>query len=74
MADCKHKFIFVRNESYWCRSSRYQQTYVSNDYFFCEKCLHEEIKTKRQTINDNNRHELEEWAKGIKQHGVDSNY
>lgn len=83
MIDCKdnfdhnerqHKFTFMRNESYWYRSSRYQITFVSNDYFFCEKCLHEEVKTKKQTINDDNRHELQEWAKEIAKHGIDSRY
>lgn len=66
--------MFVRNESYWYRSSRYQISFVSNDYFFCEQCLHEEMKTKKETINDGDRHQLSERAKGIKTHGVDSNY
>lgn len=71
---CKHKFVFSRNENYWYRSSRYQLTYVSNDYYFCEHCLHEEIKHKQETIQDDDRHKLPEWAKGITSHGVDTKY
>lgn len=71
---CKHKFVFARNENYWYRSSRYQTTFISRDFYFCEKCLCDEVKERKQTINDNDRHQLENWAQGIKEHGVDSHY
>ena len=61
--DCEHKYVFKSNDSFWYTNGRYAKVYISIDYFFCEKCLHEEISRKRADLND---HEtVPEWAKTI---------
>lgn len=67
--ETKHKYIHVRNESYSTTAgSRYQTTYKSLDYFFCEKCLDEQIIVKEECINDGEKHKLPEWARAIFNH------
>lgn len=62
---CDHKFVHLRNESYYRSASRYSWQYVSVDYFFCEKCLEETEKKKDVTVGDYELHKLPDWAKVI---------
>jgi hypothetical protein len=62
---CEHKFVFIRNHSYYTWISRYTLKYVSVDYFFCEKCLeYHEIKKEAQ-VSDSQKDILPEWARLI---------
>lgn len=64
--ECKeHKFVFIRNESYYTWVSRYSLQYVSIDYFFCEKCLQYEQVKKEATVSNSMADQLPDWAKGI---------
>jgi hypothetical protein len=62
-APCKHKFVHKSTDSFYRDNGRYSKIYTSIDYYFCEKCLHEEEKKKTLSIAD---HEtLPDWAKSI---------
>lgn len=60
---CKHKYIHLRTESYYI-AYRNSDTYYLTDYFFCEKCLHEEKVIKRESVNHYNE-KKPDWAMGI---------
>lgn len=59
---CKHKFVYMRTDSHY-KAYRYNNTFVLNDYFFCEKCLKEQVTTKSQSVNIGNM--PPDWAQGI---------
>lgn len=63
--NCEHKFVHLRNESFYRSASRYSFEYVSIDYYFCEKCLEEEEKKKDIRIGDHEKDKLPDWAKCI---------
>jgi hypothetical protein len=61
MSECEHKYVFARNDSFWYTNGRYAKVFVSLDYFFCEKCLNEEMKRKQANVGD---HETPpDWAR-----------
>lgn len=63
MEKCEHKYVFLKNESFY-KAYRNSDTYYSSDYFFCEKCLHEEKKTKSESVNHYNGIKPD-WSIGI---------
>lgn len=65
MIHCDHKFVFLRNESFYRENGRYCNTYICIDYFFCEKCLKEEVKKKQVDINEGDNYKMPDWAKTI---------
>lgn len=62
---CEHKFIFLRNYSYYTWVSRYSIKYVCIDTFYCEKCSHAKDVKKEVTVSDTMRDTLPDWAKVI---------
>ena len=60
---CKHKYVHLKTESYYI-AHRNSSTYHLKDYFFCEKCLHEEVKSKVESVNDYG-DTKPDWAMGI---------
>jgi hypothetical protein len=61
--NCKHKYVFLRNDSFKRDNGRYAMIYTSIDYYFCEKCLMQrEVKTE-QSFGDYE--EKPDWAKLI---------
>lgn len=65
MADCKHKFVFSRFDSYWKFDGRNSRAYYHADYYFCEKCLEEKVIEKHHFCSDGDTWKLPEWAKLI---------
>lgn len=60
---CEHKYVHKRTDSYWRYIGRNEKEYVLIDYYFCEKCLHEQQKKRQQQVfNDN---QIQDWAKTI---------
>ena len=35
MANCKHKFVYSRSDSYWKFEGRNSRSYYHADYYFC---------------------------------------
>lgn len=63
IAKCKHKFVHKYNDSFYRFNGRYSKVYTSIDYYFCEKCLHEEPRKKEVHVAD---HETPpDWARPI---------
>lgn len=60
---CEHKFVFIRNDSFWREEGRYSKIVTSIDYFFCEKCLEEQIKKKEQHLSTID--PVPDWARSI---------
>lgn len=65
MEDCEHKFIFLRNQSFYRAASRYSWEYVSIDTFFCEKCMFHKENKMDVTLGDHELHKLPDWAQTI---------
>lgn len=63
MSACKHKFAFLRNESFYRENGRYSYIYTSVDYFFCEKCLEEQEKKKVHHSSELTN--MPDWARAI---------
>lgn len=66
MDNCEHKFVHIRNDSYYRSTSRYSWEYACIDYYFCEKCLEEKEIKKNVRVNDHELDKLPDWAKTIK--------
>lgn len=62
---CDHKYVHIKNESYYEENGRYAYLYVSIDYFFCERCLDEQTKRKAFHVSNSMLHTLPDWAKTI---------
>jgi hypothetical protein len=66
MAECKHKYVFKSNDSFYRENGRYSYIYTSIDYFFCEKCLDEQVKKKERSFGVHELpHNLPDWARFI---------
>lgn len=61
---CEHNYVYMRNDSFAIDNTNHR-TYVSIDYFFCSKCLHEEVKEKRKSVLRG--HTIPDWAQNIKE-------
>lgn len=64
--NCEHKFVHLRNDSYYRSASRYSWEYVCIDYYFCEKCLEEKEVKKDVRLGDYELDRLPDWTKTIK--------
>ena len=62
---CEHKFVHLRNESYWRTMGRYSREFISIDYYFCEKCLEEKSVRKSHRCEDHELSDIPDWAKII---------
>jgi len=65
MANCKHKYVYSRSDSYWKYDGRNSRLYYHSDYYYCEKCLYEKVVEKRHFCFDSEVWNLPEWAKLI---------
>lgn len=65
MAVCKHKYVFKYSDSYWCFNGRNSVKYYLADYYFCEKCLEENIIEKTHSCFDGEIWKAPEWTKSI---------
>lgn len=64
--ECKHKYVYKNNDSFYYSASRYSFKYIYIDYFFCEKCLSEkEIKKEVLVYSHEIPDSLPDWAKTI---------
>ncbi len=48
---CQHKYVLM-DTSKWTRSESYNILFVRVDRFFCEKCLDEQAKERREYSRD----------------------
>jgi hypothetical protein len=62
---CSHKYVFMRNDSFYRSNGRYSYLYTSINYYFCEKCLDEKETKQEESFGDHQRHNLPDWAKSI---------
>tara|TARA_R110002050_G_scaffold295237_1_gene453848 strand:+ start:11339 stop:11560 length:222 start_codon:yes stop_codon:yes gene_type:complete len=65
MANCKHKYVYSRSDSYWKYDGRNSRLYYHSDYYYCEKCLEEKVVEKRHFCFDSEVWNMPEWAKLI---------
>lgn len=65
MANCKHKWVFFRSDSYYKFDGRNSRHYYHADYFFCEKCLEEKVVEKNHFCFDSEIWNLPQWARSI---------
>lgn len=65
MAECKHKYVYSRSDSYWMSEGRYSRCYYHVDYFYCEKCLTEKVIEKRHSCYESEIWDLPDWARLI---------
>jgi hypothetical protein len=61
----EHKFVFLKNDSWWSEYGYRGTKFVSIDYFFCEGCLEQKEIKKEHTCNQGNFHERPDWTKSI---------
>jgi len=61
---CEHKFVFMRHEGFYYQAGRYEDKYVSTDYFFCEKCLENKEVTKQHSGHPDA--DIPNWCKVIR--------
>lgn len=63
--NCEHKFVFIKNESFFKRVGYNSKEYTSIDFFFCEKCLMNQEKKREAHINPGYEHTKPDWCKTI---------
>lgn len=65
MAECKHKYVYSRSDSYCCFDGRNSRRYYHADYYYCEKCLTEKVIEKTHSCYDSEMWKLPDWARLI---------
>lgn len=63
--ECNHVFKHLESRSYWRMDGRFSRKYYHADYFYCEKCLKEEIKEKQHSCTDGELYKIPDWARMI---------
>jgi hypothetical protein len=62
---CEHKYVLKRTDTFYSTEGRNENKYTLIDYYFCEKCLHEEVKKKVAYCSYDRTDEMPDWAKTI---------